>query len=93
VAVKKVRLCRPHFCASIGASFKVLKRHISTDQQMTPAEYRAKWELPATYPMVALEGAATRSQFAKDNGLGRKVADSEVAASPPPKKRGPPKKS
>jgi len=53
---------------------------LSTDHQMTPAEYRAKWGLPSSYPMVAAEYAAKRSKLAKDNGLGRKVA------APPPKK-------
>ena len=51
-----------------------------------PDEYRAKWNLPGSYPMVAPEYAATRSQLAKDAGLGRKAK-----ASPPPKK--PAKKS
>jgi predicted transcriptional regulator len=74
-------------CLDCGQSFKMLKRHLSTDHQMTPDEYRTKWGLPPFYPMVASEYAATRSKLAKDSGLGRKVA-----APPPPKKRGGPKK-
>jgi predicted transcriptional regulator len=66
--------------------FKMLKRHISTDHQMTPDEYRAKWNLPPTYPMVAAEYAATRSKLAKDTGLGRR------AKIPSKKKAGRPKK-
>ena len=70
-------------CLECGASMKMLKRHLATDHGMTPEEYRAKWGLPATYPMVAPEYAATRSQLAKDSGLGRKKE-----APPPPKKPG-----
>jgi predicted transcriptional regulator len=70
-------------CLECGASFKMLKRHLATDHGMTPEEYRDKWNLPPSYPMVAPEYAATRSQLAKDSGLGRKVE-----ASPPPQKRG-----
>jgi hypothetical protein len=40
---------------------------------MTPEQYRAKWDLPQTYPMVAAEYAATRSKLAKDTGLGRRA--------------------
>ena len=74
-------------CLDCGLSFKILKRHLATDHQMTPAEYRAKWGLSPSYPLVAPEYAATRSKLAKDNGLGRKVE-----ASPLPKKRGRPKR-
>jgi predicted transcriptional regulator len=76
-------------CLECGQSLKMLKRHLATDHGMTPDEYRAKWGLPHTYPMVAPEYAATRSQFAKESGLGRKV---EVPPPPPPAKRGRPKK-
>ena len=74
-------------CLDCGLSFKMLKRHLATDHQMTPAEYRAKWGLSPSYPLVAPEYAATRSKLAKDNGLGRKVE-----AAPPPRKRGRPKR-
>jgi predicted transcriptional regulator len=70
-------------CLECGASMTMLKRHLATEHGMTPEEYRAKWSLPPTYPMVAPECAAKRSQLAKDSGLGRKV---EVP--PPPKKLG-----
>jgi predicted transcriptional regulator len=69
-------------CLDCGRNFKTLKRHIVTEHQMTPDEYRAKWELPPSYPMIAGDYAATRSKLAKDSGLGRKVT------APPPKKRG-----
>jgi predicted transcriptional regulator len=70
-------------CLECGQSLKMLKRHLAADHGMTPDEYRAKWGLPQTYPMVAPEYAATRSQLAKDAGLGRKVE-----APPRPKKAG-----
>jgi predicted transcriptional regulator len=69
-------------CLECGASMKMLKRHLASDHGLTPDEYRAKWDLPASYPMVAPEYAATRSQLAKDMGLGRRA---EVP--PPPKKK------
>jgi predicted transcriptional regulator len=50
VAVKKSVFADHILCLDCGQSFKMLKRHISTDHQMTPDEYRAKWELPPTYP-------------------------------------------
>jgi predicted transcriptional regulator len=89
VEVKKSVFADHILCLDCGGSFKMLKRHISTDHQMTPDEYRVKWGLPPSYPMVAAEYAATRSKLAKDSGLGRKVE----APAPAPKKRGRPKKS
>jgi predicted transcriptional regulator len=73
VDVKKSVFPDHIICLECGTSLKMLKRHLATDHGMTPDEYRAKWGLPHTYPMVAPEYAATRSQLAKDNGLGRKV--------------------
>lgn len=82
VSVKKSVFPDRILCLDCGQSFKMLKRHVSTDHQMTPVEYRAKWGLPPSYPMVAADYAATRSKLAKDRGLGRKVK------APPPKKPG-----
>jgi predicted transcriptional regulator len=53
-----------------GRKFKSLKRHIAA-LGMTPAEYRAKWDLPAEYPMVAPNYSVARSELAKAIGLGR----------------------
>ena len=53
-----------------GKRYKSLKRHLGT-HGLTPAEYRAKWGLPDTYPMVAPAYAARRSELAKTLGLGR----------------------
>jgi len=59
-------------CLEDGKKFKSLKRHLATHYQLSPDEYRAKWGLPADYPMVAPEYAAQRSRLAKEIGLGRK---------------------
>ena len=58
-------------CLEDGKKFKSLKRHLRTQYQMTPDQYRAKWNLPADYPMVAPNYAAARSQLAKQMGLGQ----------------------
>jgi len=72
-------------CLEDGKRFKSLKRHLRTDHNMTPQEYRAKWGLKPDYPMVAPNYAASRSELAKKMGLGRKPAE---AAETQPKRRG-----
>ena len=57
-------------CLDDGKRFKSLKRHLGS-LGMTPDQYRAKWNLPADYPMVAPEYAASRSALAKKIGLGQ----------------------
>lgn len=59
-------------CLEDGKKFKSLKRHLMTHYGLTPEQYREKWELDPTYPMVAPNYAAARSQLAKNMGLGRK---------------------
>ena len=59
-------------CLEDGKKLKMLKRHLRTTFSLSPEEYRAKWSLPADYPMVAPNYAAQRSAFAKKIGLGRK---------------------
>jgi predicted transcriptional regulator len=54
-----------------GKRFKSLKRHLSTAFKMTPDEYRTKWGLPSDYPMVAPNYAKSRSDLAKQMGLGQ----------------------
>jgi predicted transcriptional regulator len=55
-----------------GARYKSLKRHLATKYGLTPQEYREKWGLPNSYPMVAPNYAAARSAMAKSSGLGQK---------------------
>lgn len=57
-------------CLEDGKRFKSLKRYLDRVHGMTPDEYRAKWGLPADYPMVAPHYSAKRSELAKRIGLG-----------------------
>jgi predicted transcriptional regulator len=57
-------------CLEDGKKLKMLKRYIKSAYNMTPEEYRAKWGLPADYPMVAPNYAARRSRLAREIGLG-----------------------
>ncbi len=59
-------------CLDDGKKLKMLKRHLRTAYNMTPAEYRKRWDLPRDYPMVAPNYSKQRSQLAKNIGLGRK---------------------
>jgi len=69
-------------CLEDGRKLKTLKRHLMTSYNLTPDEYRARWGLPADYPMVAPNYSEHRRQMAKTIGLGTK----------PGQRRGRPKK-
>jgi len=58
-------------CLEDGRKFKSLKRHLRTKYNLSPEEYRAKWNLPKDYPMVAPNYAKARSDLAKQMGLGQ----------------------
>ena len=58
-------------CLEDGKKFKSLKRHLRTQYNMTPEQYREKWGLPVDYPMVAPNYAKARSELAKEMGLGQ----------------------
>lgn len=58
-------------CLEDGKKMKMLKRHLMTYHGMTPADYRAKWNLPSDYPMAAPEYSERRRAQAKKAGLGR----------------------
>jgi len=60
-------------CLECGRKLKMLKRHLQTDHGLTPAEYRARWGLPPTYPMVAESHSAKRQQIAREIGLGQRA--------------------
>lgn len=62
-------------CLEDGRHLKMLKRYLRSHYKMTPDQYRAKWGLPADYPMVAPNYAQQRSDFAKKTGLGRAAND------------------
>jgi predicted transcriptional regulator len=71
VAVKKSITPDYLVCLEDGKKFKSLKRHLRTQYNMTPEQYREKWSLPPDYPMVAPNYAVARSQLAKQMGLGQ----------------------
>ena len=71
VSVKKSITPEYLICLDDGKKFKSLKRHLRTQYNVTPEQYREKWGLPADYPMVAPNYAAARSKLAKDMGLGQ----------------------
>ncbi|MGL5361911.1 MAG: MucR family transcriptional regulator [Bosea sp. (in: a-proteobacteria)] len=58
-------------CLEDGKKFKSLKRHLRSQYNISPEQYREKWGLPADYPMVAPNYAEARSQLAKKMGLGQ----------------------
>lgn len=72
VSIKKSCTDDYIICLEDGKKLKMLKRYLRSHYNMTPEEYRTKWNLPADYPMVAPNYAAKRSAFAKEIGLGKK---------------------
>ncbi len=72
VAVKKSVTPDYIVCLEDGRKLKMLKRHLKTAYNMSPEEYRERWQLPADYPMVAPNYAKQRSSLAKKIGLGTK---------------------
>jgi len=68
-------------CLEDGKKLKMLKRYIRTNYDMTPDEYRARWDLPSDYPMVAPNYAEKRRDLAKKIGLGRKPGSGRKPAS------------
>ena len=83
-AVPSRRSVRPDYivCLEDGKKLKMLKRHLMTRYQMTPEQYRTKWNLPADYPMVAPDYAEYRRTLAKEIGLGRKPSAPKAKPAP-----------
>jgi predicted transcriptional regulator len=71
VSIKKSITPDHLICLEDGKKFKSLKRHLRTQYNMTPEQYRDKWSLAPDYPMVAPNYAQARSQLAKQMGLGQ----------------------
>jgi predicted transcriptional regulator len=71
ISVKKSITPDYIICLEDGKKFKSLKRHLRTQYNMSPEDYREKWGLPSDYPMVAPNYAQARSQLAKQMGLGQ----------------------
>jgi predicted transcriptional regulator len=81
VPIKKSVTDSHIICVEDGKKFKSLKRHLRTHFDMTPEDYRAKWNLPVDYPMVAPNYAAARSDLASKMGLGQKQGRRSKSAS------------
>jgi predicted transcriptional regulator len=71
-------------CLEDGRVFKSLKRHLRTDHDMDPTEYRTKWGLKKDYPMVAPDYSAARSEMARSMGLGQGGRRTTPAPTPTP---------
>ena len=72
VSIKRSITLNYIVCLEDGRKMKMLKRHLKTDHNMTPKEYRQRWQLPPDYPMTAPNYAKARSELAKKIGLGKK---------------------
>lgn len=70
IAPKKSVMADYSVCLEDGKKFKSLKRHLRTHYNLSPEQYRSKWDLPPDYPMVAPSYARARSELAKKMGLG-----------------------
>ena len=84
VPIKKSVMPEFIVCLEDGKKLKMLKRHLATRYNMTPAAYRQRWGLPNDYPMVAPDYAAQRSELAKSSGLGRKSVEAAPEPEPEP---------
>ena len=86
---------KPDFivCLEDGKKLKMLKRHLMTSYGLTPDAYRAKWNLPADYPMVAPNYAERRRNLAIRIGLGNKRPPAEPVVAPPVKAPRAPRKT
>jgi predicted transcriptional regulator len=83
VPVKKSVRSDRIICLDCGKHFSMIKRHLMTDHLLTPQQYRQRWELPPSYPLVAPDYAKVRSALAKTWGLGRKrLAKRAMARAP-----------
>lgn len=71
VPIKKSITPEAVYCLDCGKPQKMLKRHLGTAHDLTVDDYRAKWNLPSDYPVVAPAYAQKRSQLALNSGLGR----------------------
>ena len=82
VPVKKSVTPDAIICLEDGKKFKSLKRHLRTTYNLTPEQYRAKWNLPHDYPMVAPNYAKARSELARSMGLGQQRKKGETQVEP-----------
>ena len=91
VPIKKSITNAAIFCLECGRKLFIIKRHLRTDHGMTPDEYRVKWSLPSSYPLVAPDYTVVRSAQAKKSGLGnyrKKIAKTATPVKAEMPKRG-----
>jgi predicted transcriptional regulator len=67
-------------CLEDGLKFRMLKRHLREVHGLSPEKYRARWGLPANYPMTATGYSQVRSKLAKESGLGTHGRRSQAVA-------------
>lgn len=77
VPIKKSVSDNTIICLECGKPFKSIKRHLMANHTLTVDEYRKRWALPESYPMVAPSYAAARSKLAREMGLGRKPSQAQ----------------
>lgn len=65
-------------CLEDGKKLKLLKRHLAVHYNMTPQQYRERWGLPDSYPMVAPNYAKARSELAQKTGLGKRATPTKA---------------
>ena len=82
VSVKKSITPGAMICLECGDRKQMLKRHLHTAHGLSVDDYKAKWSLPANYPMTSPDYASTRSDLARKIGLGRKPAKAENEPAP-----------
>jgi len=93
IAVRKSVTPDAVYCLCCGGKFKTLRRHLQTEHQLTPQEYRAAFNLKGDHPIVAPNYAAQRSNLAKSLGLGRKPTKTAAPAKKNGARKSVPKKA
>jgi predicted transcriptional regulator len=73
VPIKKSVTNEHIVCLECGKGFVSIKRHLANGHNMTPDQYRERWGLPQSYPVVTPSYSERRSALAKESGLGRKA--------------------
>ena len=58
-------------CLECGWKGQTLRRHLTSAHDLTPNEYRTRWDLPTTHALTAPSYTKRRSVLAKQLGLGR----------------------
>jgi predicted transcriptional regulator len=66
VSIKKSITPQYLVCLEDGKKLKMLKRHLQTSYNLSPDEYRAKWNLPSDYPMVAPRAPSSCREWHKE---------------------------